>query len=204
MREGRRLVLASASPRRKALLEGAGYVFETLATDVDEEIPAGMSPSEGAVEVARRKAGTAIALARDAVVIGADTIVVTPEGEILGKPQDETDAKEMLGRLSGTTHTVITGVVLLDAESGASVERAVATEVVFGGMSPREIDEYVASGEAMGKAGAYAIQETADRFVTELRGSFTNVVGLPVEIIAEMLSELGNAARVNEGGGEGG
>jgi septum formation protein len=189
----RRLVLASASPRRKALLESAGYVFDILPVEVDESIPVTMAPPEGAVEVARRKAGAAAERAGDALVIAADTIVVTPRGGILGKPRDLAHARAMLADLSATTHTVITGVFVRDTRNGASRGRAVATEVVFGRMSPEEIEEYVASGEAMGKAGAYAIQETGDRFVTELRGSFTNVVGLPMETVEELLSELAPA-----------
>jgi septum formation protein len=195
----RRLVLASASPRRRALLESAGYVFDILSVDVDEGIPPGMDPAEGAVQVARRKAEAAALRTGDALVIAADTIVVTPRGEILGKPRDPAHARAMLADLSGTTHTVITGVFVRDTRNGASRGRAVMTEVVFGRMSPEEIEEYVTSGEAMGKAGAYAIQETGDRFVTELRGSFTNVVGLPMETVEELLLELAPATEP-EGG----
>ncbi len=199
MKISRRLVLASASPRRKALLESAGYLFDILPVEVDESIPVSADPAEGAVEVARRKAEAAAPRAGDALVIAADTIVVTPTGEVLGKPRDPAHARAMLAGLSGTTHTVITGVFVQDTRNGTSRGRAVATEVVFARMSPQEIDQYVASGEAVGKAGAYAIQETGDRFVTELRGSFTNVVGLPMETVEELLSQLAPATEP-EGG----
>ncbi|MCD6405669.1 MAG: septum formation protein Maf [Planctomycetes bacterium] len=186
----KRLVLASSSPRRRVLLAEGGYSFEVIASDVDESLPAGLSPEDAAVEVARRKALAVAAEAAGAVVLAADTIVVTSEGEVLGKPDTPDDARRMLGCLCGTTHRVITGVFILDTAAGRSLGRAVSTTIVFGEMSPGRIEEYVASGEAMGKAGAYAIQETGDRFVREVRGSFSNVVGLPMEAVGEMLDDL--------------
>jgi len=184
------IILASASPRRKALMEDAGYLFKVIAADADETLPGGVPPQEAAIEVARRKALAVAHHAANAIVIGADTIVVTPAGEILGKPIDAAHAREMLAGLSDTTHRVITGVWVTDTRSGRQTGRAVVTQVVFGRMSPAQIDEYVDSGEALGKAGAYAIQETGDRFVREVRGSFSNVVGLPMEALAEMLEEI--------------
>lgn len=186
----RRLILASASPRRRSLLSEAGYRFEVVSPDVDETMPPGMPPAEAAVEVARRKARAVALSAADALILAADTIVVTPAGEVLGKPADEADARAILGRLSGTTHTVITGVYIIDTATGRAAGRAVETRVAFGGMTAAEIDAYVASGEAMGKAGAYAIQETGDRFVREVMGSFSNVVGLPMEAVEEMLGQF--------------
>jgi septum formation protein len=190
MAPSRHLVLASASPRRKALLAGEGYVFDVTPAEVDESMPPGVDPARGAVVIARRKAEAVRPLAGDAILIAADTIVVTPGGEVLGKPADEADALRMLRGLSGTTHRVITGVAVVDCLTGRALERAVETGIVFGEMSEGEIAEYVASGEAMGKAGAYAIQETGDRFVREVRGSFSNVVGLPMEAIAEMMRRI--------------
>ncbi len=191
----KRLVLASGSPRRRELLAEAGWAFDVVVPDVDETLPEGVGPEAAAVAIARRKADAAAALAGDGIVIGADTIVVTPAGEVLGKPADEADARRMLGELSGSTHRVITGVAIVDTATGARVERAVSTVIVFGKMCAAEIDAYVASGEALGKAGAYAIQETGDRFVERVEGSFTNVVGLPMEAVARMLREMGVRGR---------
>jgi len=188
-----RLVLASASPRRSALLREAGYRFRVEAAEVDESPPKDLSPADAATAVALRKALAAAGRVPGAVVIAADTIVVAPGGVILGKPADAEDARRMLSRLSGSTHSVITGVAVIDTATGARETRAVETEIVFGRMSERDIDRYVESGEAMGKAGAYAIQERADRFVREVRGSFTNVVGLPMEALGEMLESLERA-----------
>jgi len=129
---------------------------------------------------------------------------VTPSGEIVGKPVDAADARRMLRRLSGTTHVVVTGIFVTDAQTGAALSRAVATRVFFARMTDAEIDAYVESGEALGKAGAYAIQETGDRFVTRIEGSYTNVVGLPMEAVRETLAELGVRPAVKQGAAEGG
>jgi septum formation protein len=190
MAPSKRLVLASASLRRKSLLTEAGYRFQTIASEVDETLPAGLSPEDAAVEVARRKAMAVLPRARDSVILAADTIVVTPSGEIAGKPLDAADARRMLRALSGSTHVVITGVFIIDASTGQTASEAVSTRVIFGKMTDAEIDAYVDSGEALGKAGAYAIQETGDRFVRRVEGSFTNVVGLPMEVVSRMLKSM--------------
>jgi septum formation protein len=188
MKHGRRLVLASSSPRRRTLLAEAGYTFDVVPAEADETLPDGLTPEAAAVEVARRKAVAVAANVTSAVILAADTIVVTPAGAVVGKPVDEPDARRMLAELSDSTHRVITGVYIIDTETGQAEGRAVSTTVVFGRMTQSEIYAYVASGEAMGKAGAYAIQETGDRFVKRTDGSFTNIVGLPMEAVEEMLS----------------
>ena len=185
------LILASASPRRRALMAEAGYDFEVLAPHVDESPADGLPPADAAVEIARRKAEAVASAHPSSVILSADTIVVAPGGKILGKPAGPADARRMLSELSGSTHVVITGVFAIDASSGRRLSKAVSTTVFFGKMTPAEIDAYVDSGEALGKAGAYAIQETGDRFVRRIEGSLTNVVGLPMEAVAQMLSQLG-------------
>ena len=187
----KRLILASASPRRSQLLSQAGFIFDVVPSDADETLPDGLPPAEAAVEVARRKALAVAGGIRSAVILAADTIVVAPGGKILGKPDDEADARRMLRELSDSTHVVITGVFAVDCDTARTVGRAVATTVVFGKMTDAEIYAYVAGGEALGKAGAYAIQETGDRFVRRIEGSFTNVVGLPMETVTEMLTGFG-------------
>ncbi len=188
MTGSRPIVLASASPRRRDLLREAGYTFTVMPADVDETLHPGVDPADAAVDIARRKALAVAPGMRGAIVLAADTIVVTESGRPVGKPVDAADAKRMLRELSGSTHVVITGVFIIDTATSASLSRAVKTTVVFGRMTDDEINAYVDSGEALGKAGAYAIQETGDRFVRSIDGSFTNVVGLPMEDVTEMLA----------------
>ena len=188
----RRLVLASRSPRRRRLLADLGRPFEVLPAEADETEPPGLSPGAVAVKLACRKAQAVAARpeARGALVLAADTIVTLGDA-IIGKPAGRDDAIAILGRLAGSRHAVITGVCLLDAETGFERVESVRTWVTMRPMTRDEIKAYVDSGEAYDKAGAYAIQETADRYVTNLEGSFTNVVGLPMETVREMLAAAG-------------
>jgi septum formation protein len=179
------LILASASPRRRELLERLGLTVDVAPADIDETPRAGESARPYAARLASEKCAT-IALARgdDPPVLAADTVVVIG-GEILGKPADEADAAGMLSRLSGRRHEVITAYHI--RHRATIVERAVTTAVTFRLLSPAEIDAYVASGEWRGKAGGYAVQGIAALFATELRGSLTNVIGLPLaEVVADL------------------
>lgn len=188
------LVLASASPRRRELLSRLGVPFEVVTSGADESAPAGVPPDEVARLVARRKAES-VARTRDDAVLGADTIVVASDGEILGKPADAADARRILRKLSGTTHRVVTGVCLA-TERGTRFETGSdSTSVTMRPLTDAEIEAYVASGESYDKAGAYAIQETGDRFVVSVDGSFTNVVGLPLELVGTMLAAAGIGRR---------
>jgi len=195
----KRLVLASSSPRRRQLLSEAGFAFEVAVSGAEETPPDALAGEEAAVEIARRKAAAVAKGLSGAVVLAADTIVIAPGSRILGKPADRADARRMLRELSGSTHVVITGVAIIDCDTGRERSEAVATEVVFGEMTDSEINAYVDSGEALGKAGAYAIQETGDRFVRRVNGSLTNVVGLPMEAVTRMLEDFGITA--HHGGG---
>jgi septum formation protein len=186
------LILASASPRRRQLLAEAGYRFDVVPPPVAE--PAGrgapVPPRQRAEALAYFKARAVANLHPLAWVLAADTLVVVG-GEVLGKPADAGEAREMLRRLAGTRQAVITGVAML----GPAGYRQLASETTFVTMRAMDDDDlaaYVDSGEWRGKAGAYAIQETADRFVTSVEGSFTNVVGLPMERVGGM---IGNARR---------
>jgi len=188
----REIVLASASPRRRDLLGGFGLRFRVEVPAVDEErLAAGLTAAQEIVlRLAVEKAAAVASRLRGfEVVIAADTVVALDD-EILGKPKDRTEAVAMLAKLSGRTHRVLTGVAILDRATGQRLAHVETTEVDLRPLSAEEIAAYVDSGEADGKAGAYAIQETADRFVSELRGSFTNVVGLPTEAIAGMFEAL--------------
>jgi len=189
-----RLILASSSPRRRQLLTDAGYQFEVVAPTLaePEEGLKHLPPCQQAEALAYFKA-RAVGTRDGAYVLAADTIVAAG-GSVLGKPADAEEARRMLTDLSGTRHAVITGVALL----GPDGRRRIASDttyVVMRKITPREIDRYVAGGEWQGKAGAYAIQETADRFVERLEGSFSNVVGLPVELVGRMIHELRTQCR---------
>jgi nucleoside triphosphate pyrophosphatase len=184
-----RLVLASASPRRAELLAAAGYAFAVDPAHVDESERAGESPDAYVLRVARDKARAVASRRRNPgeVVIGADTTVVA-DGEILAKPADESDAVRMLQRLAGTIHEVLTGVVLVSG--GREQAEVVGTRVRLLPLTPEEIRWYVGTGEPMGKAGAYAIQGRAARFVDWIEGSWSNVVGLPVATVNQMIRRL--------------
>jgi septum formation protein len=187
----RPLILASASPRRAELLASAGYHFVVDPADVDESEQPGESPAEYVLRVARDKARTVAARGaanHGAVVLAADTTVVAG-GALLAKPTDEADAVRMLTLLAGTAHDVFTGVVLV--KDGREAADVVHTRVHMASMTPADIDWYVATGEAMGKAGAYGIQGRAARFVERIEGSWSNVVGLPVAAVERLLKSLG-------------
>jgi len=182
------LVLASASPRRAELLTAAGFSFDVMPADVDETPHAGEAPAAYALRVARSKAAATHAKCRGgAIVLGADTVVVGA-GRILGKPADRTDAERMLKILSGAVHDVLTAVVLQKDQH--EVSDVVDTRVRFVSLSKAEIAWYIDSKEPTGKAGAYAIQGRAARFIDWIEGSWSNVVGLPVATVHRLIKEL--------------
>jgi len=182
------LILASASPRRRGLLAQAGYRFVVVPAETEEPVDHAPTPSQTAVERALAKARDVAERFPNRVVLAADTIVVL-DGDVIGKPADAEDTRRTIRRLRGTRHSALTGVVVLagDAERTATEETVIEMRQV----SDEEIDAYVATGEALGKAGAYAVQERGDRFIKTLSGSYTNVVGLPMELVGRMLAEVG-------------
>ena len=208
-----RLILASASPRRAELLHAAGYTFDVVVANVDESIRPGESASTYVRRLAAQKSAAAHAALKgcatfetaagvgvrpptavaqgvspgEAIVLGADTTVVV-DGQILGKPRDDEDGSEMLRRLSGKAHDVLTGVSLRQGAYEAG--RVETTSVVLRALTDEEIAWYVASGEGRDKAGAYAIQGLASRFIPRVDGSYANVVGLPLACVAELLTSL--------------
>jgi septum formation protein len=199
-----RLILASASPRRAELLRAAGYDFEVLTADVDESILDDEAPSIYVRRLAAEKSAAAAAALKSraaaqtdagaladairTIVLGADTTVVL-DGEILGKPRDDADVGRMLRRLSGRRHHVLTGISL--RRGAVELGRVVKTSVDFSPLTDDDVAWYVASGEGRDKAGAYAIQGLASRFVPRVDGSYSNVVGLPVTAVRELLIEIG-------------
>lgn len=213
-----RLILASASPRRAELLRAAGYEFEIVVADVDERarpdetppayvrrlaadksaaVQTALPPSRGARFVGPGKGcatsdGAPVLVAQafkpaDAVILGADTTVVV-DGDILGKPRDDEDSAAMLRRLSGRRHEVLTGISI--RRGGYELGRVETTAVWFALLTKEDISRYVASGEGRDKAGAYAIQGLASRFVPRIEGSYSNVVGLPVAAVAELVRSV--------------
>lgn len=186
------LVLASASPRRQELLRNAGIAFAVQPADIDETPLADESARECAERLAQKKALKVWRDRPEDLVLGADTIVVV-ERTILGKPIDSADAARMLRLLSGRDHQVITGVCLV--ESGIAGDPEVRTDsettlVSMDKISDDEIRDYVANGEPMDKAGAYAIQGIASRWIPRIEGDYSNVVGLPVTLVQRMLQKL--------------
>ena len=178
------IILASRSPRRAELLTAAGISFEVLAADVDETPRANEAPAAYVERLAIAKANAVLVLRPAARVLGADT-TVTIDNEILGKPADDADAVRMLRKLSGRVHFVHTGVALVSARG---VESAVdTTRVWFDAMTDEDISWYVATGEPADRAGAYAIQGFASRFIPRIEGSYSNVVGLPVAMVSSIL-----------------
>jgi septum formation protein len=191
------LVLASASPRRRRLLEEAGVAFSVMPADVDESARPGEAPRALALRLAAEKArAVAERLGREPrrLVLGSDTIVVIGE-EVLGKPRDAAHAIELLGRILGRRHTVLTGVALLDAASGEVRWCCVASDVVMRAASDAEVRSYVAGGEPLDKAGAYGLQGEGRKFVARVIGSETNVIGLPMDETLALLREAGFPVR---------
>jgi nucleoside triphosphate pyrophosphatase len=183
------LILASASPRRAELLTAAGFTFEIVPADVDETRWAGEPAEAYVLRVARAKMEAVFNNYRESgsAILAADTVVVL-DGEILGKPNDSADARRMLRLLSNAAHDVHTAVVVR-TQAGERAE-VVKTRVRFRWMEDSEIDWYVASGEAEGKAGGYGIQGRASRFIDYIEGSWSNVVGLPIADVYRLLKEL--------------
>ncbi len=183
-----KLILASGSPRRAEILTAVGWEFEKEAADVDETEFPGEKPDDYVRRLAKTKAETVAANHENAFVLGADTIVVI-DNQIIGKPKDFDDARRMLKMLSGNWHEVLTGIALIKVsernfETKVDMQR---TRVKFAEMNDAEIEFLVEKGEPLDKAGAYAVQAQAALFIEEIRGDYWNVVGLPVNLVYELL-----------------
>jgi septum formation protein len=184
------IILASQSPRRRELLDAAGIPYTVRASNIDEAVRDGEDAVAYVRRMAAEKAG-AVTAAPDDIVLAADTTVVCDD-QILGKPGDADDARRMLRLLSGNIHSVITGICL--RQDNVTVLAHEETEVWFAPLAPEEIDAYVATGEPMDKAGAYAIQGIASRYIPRIEGSYSNVVGLPVSLVWRELQNLRTSA----------
>jgi septum formation protein len=184
----KKFILASGSPRRKAILEDAGYVFDIVPSDYEEDLSIELHPRELARHLSEGKAWDVARRNYDAVVLAADTFI-SYKGHILGKPHTAEEARRMLATLSGNAHTVITGFAVMEAER--SISRSVETTVNFRLLSDREIEDYIDTGEPLDKAGAYAIQGIGERLVESIEGDYLNVVGLPLKEVQKVLDEFG-------------
>jgi septum formation protein len=185
------LFLASRSPRRREILEELGVRFKVVDSPYREGADdlSDLSPSEQAAKLAALKAFYAAQNLHEGFVIGADTIVVLGN-RIMGKPRDRDDARAMLSDLSGKSHKVITGLAVVDTQAMQTVSHAEITKVVFRGLSPMDIDRYLAMDEPYDKAGAYAIQGHAGLFIERIDGCYYNVVGLPIVALDKLLVSL--------------
>ena len=183
-----KLILASSSPRRRELLEAAGWPYEPITAGIDESLLPNEEPAAYVQRLARSKAEAVAHKLQSGLVLGADTTVVV-ENEILGQPVDDADAIRMLNLLNGKWHEVLTGVAVVRVGGQARVDYE-TTHVRFAEMTNAEIDWYVATGEARGKAGAYGIQGAAGLFIEEIRGDYFNIVGLPIRLVYELTTQV--------------
>ena len=181
------LILASASPRRAELLRQLKLEFEVVPSDAQEVFDENLSPQELCMLNAHRKARAVAKKIPDALVLGADTLVFL-DHQVFGKPKDLPEAKKMLRQLQGRTHQVVTGVSLIQLRTHRERIFAASTDVIFRPLMPAQVDEYLAKINPLDKAGAYAIQEHGELIVSEISGSFSNVVGLPIERVQDELA----------------
>ncbi|MBI2940515.1 MAG: septum formation protein Maf [Chloroflexi bacterium] len=188
------LVLASASPRRRAILSLLGLPFEVRPAEVPEQALPGESPEMTAERLAQEKAEAVARTLKSGIVVAADTVVIL-DGEALGKPRDARDARAMLRRLRGRWHTVTTGVAVVDAATRRRASTTRATRVLMRDYSPEEVERSISSGEPLDKAGAYAIQDPTFAPVARIEGCYLNVVGLPLCATEALLESIGVRAR---------
>jgi septum formation protein len=183
------LILASASPRRRDILARLGYTFTIRPAEVEEALQDGESPERAAARLARLKARAVADGLGEGVVIGCDTVVAVGE-TVLGKPDNREEARRILSILSGKVQRVISGLCLIHPATGIEISGHETTKVFTRPMTAKDIEDYIDTGECFGKAGAYAIQETGDRFIERLEGSFDNVVGFPSELFKRLFEAL--------------
>jgi len=184
------IILASASPRRKELLKKTGLKFKVEPSNYEENISPELEPHELAKSLSLEKAKRVAKNHKNALVIAADTFIVF-EGKILGKPPTETEARKMLETITGRHHLVITGFTIIDTENNKALSKSVETKVYIRKLTSNEIDAYVKSKEPLDKAGAYAIQGLGSVIVEKIEGDYFNVIGLPLNALAESLKEFG-------------
>lgn len=190
MPEKRKIILASASPRRKEILEATGLKFSIDAGDYEEDMTLGLEPPQLARFLSSEKAKNIAAKYKNALVIAADTFIVF-KGSLMGKPHTREEARRMLTLLNGKAHSVITGFTIIDTNTKKKLSRSVETKVYFRKMTAQEIEAYVKTGEPLDKAGAYAIQGIGAVIIKKIEGDYFNVVGLPLSSLTGALKKFG-------------
>ena len=186
----RKIILASASPRRKELLRSIGLKFRIVPSKVEEKPNPRLKPKAQVQFLSLQKAEAIVSKVANAIVIAADTMVVFGE-ELLGKPRNLEEAKRMLKKLQGKMHTVVTGFTIIDTESGRKVSKSVAVKVFVKKLSNKEIEKYVRRENVLDKAGAYAVQGIGAVIVDKIEGDYSTVVGLPLNLLAKELQKFG-------------
>lgn len=188
----KKLILASASPRRKKLLKQIGLDFEILPSNIEEKLNPRLKPLHQVESLSLQKALAASVLkeAKDSIILAADTMVAVGD-EVLGKPKDEKDAKRMLRKLSGRIHSVVTGFTLLDVATKKKVTKSIETKIYFKNLTSQEITAYIRTKEPFDKAGAYAIQEIGAIFIEKIEGDYQGAVGLPIYLLVKELRKFG-------------
>jgi septum formation protein len=186
------IILASSSPRRKQLLELIGLKFQVEPSYIKEIVPDNLKPHDQVITLSRLKAIAVANKHRESIVIAADTIGIL-DGQILNKPEDDSQAINMLRSMSGKCHSVITGFTIIDSDNKHLISRSIETKVYFRDLTYSEIKSYVKTGEPLDKAGAYAIQGLASIFVEKIQGDYFNVIGLPLCALSLALKEFGVA-----------
>jgi len=184
------IILASASPRRKELLEKIGLRFEVEPSNYEEDMPSALEPHEFAKKISLEKAKVVASKHKNAIVIAADTFIIFG-GQILGKPHTEKEARKTLETISGKSHSVITGFSIIDTGTSKALSKSVETKIYIRKLTLAEINAYVKSKEPLDRAGAYAIQGLGSVFVEKIEGDYFNVIGLPLSALTEALKEFG-------------
>lgn len=183
------IILASGSARRKKLLRQVISDFKVEPSNFDEESVFDLGPHELVEFLSRRKAAAVAENTKNAIIIGADTIVVL-DGQVYGKPKNKEEARQTLGKLSGREHSVISGVTVIDMTSGRVITRSVETKVIFNDLTPEQIENYIATGYSLDRAGSYSVEDLPPGFLRKIEGDFDNVVGLPLSEVKEILTSL--------------
>lgn len=184
-----KIILASQSPGRKQVLTEAGFSFEVVPSNYEEDMSVSQDPKELVLKLSLGKARDVAQNFSNTIVIGADTVGVF-DGKILGKPHTKERALEMLSAMNGNAHAMFTGLTVIDTESGKEISKCVETKIWFKNLEPKEIEAYVNTEEGLQKAGAYAYQGLGRKLVENVEGSETNILGMPIETLKEILAEL--------------
>lgn len=185
----KRIILASTSSQRIMLLKRAGIKFEVIQSNYEEDINIHKDPHKLTRYLSKKKAETVASNLKNAIVIAADTIA-SFNNELIGKPKDKKEAKKILKLLNGKMHLIVTGFTIMDADTKKTITESVETKVYFKKLTKKEIDDYVATGEPLDKAGAYGIQGLGKTLIDKVEGNFDNVVGLPINIVCQCLKEI--------------